>query len=66
MSRLKRKTEKSMTIDPIFLKMYEDDVKNSPNQRRIFLSMDERDSYYAKNHEKVVVVNKPKRKKGVK
>jgi hypothetical protein len=36
--------EKKKT-DPLFLEIYERDKKNSPNNRRIFLSSDERQEY---------------------
>lgn len=52
----------SKPIDPIFLKNWEDDVKNNPSNRMIFLTMEEHMEYVQKQSGNKVV---PKKRKTV-
>ena len=41
----KKIEDKPKGNDPIFMKIYEDDVKNNPNNRKVFISTEERLEY---------------------
>jgi hypothetical protein len=59
-----KKSKKS--IDPVFLKIYENDKKNSPNNRRIFLSPEEHQDYRDIHEPKKEENLKQKMLKGIK
>lgn len=57
----KKIAEKPSATDPIFMKLYEDDVKNNPNNRKIFLSTNERLEYDQKKSGQPVKATKKRR-----
>lgn len=59
MKKIEIKTSKP--VDPIFLKNWEDDVKNNPSNRKIFLTMEEHREYVQKQNGNKVVPSKKRK-----